>query len=350
MRFDFGDQVLAGVIARYLPTRARIVCDDEAEFDVPYPGLRAVSKATGRRGVTWLERTAARAEKLVAEHDLEGWSFQFDDASGRAGACNFDTQVIGLSLLYCLNSTDSELKETILHEIAHALAGPQHQHDRVWKEIARSIGCSGERLCSAPAFAPPRYIVSCPACGWALRRNVRRRGQVCAKCRGEFDGSGAIRSEPGKRLRRIPEFEGPVADSGFAAAGPIKVKQPDLNSVQLNAPPSPLPNLYAGGAPSSPTRRLRQLQADLLLHICHNCPKNLSTDSCASGAPVQTADLIRQNYSCDGGAARPPDLKRPTPSSGGYRTGQCHARALVVVARTQHKRWPAAGLLKSNRW
>lgn len=186
VRFDFGDQVLAGVIARYLPTRARIVCDDETEFDVPYPGLRAVSKATGRRGVTWLERTAALAEKLVAEHDLEGWSFQFDDASGRAGACNFDTQVIGLSLLYCLNSTDSELKETILHEIAHALAGPQHQHDRVWKEIARSIGCSGERLCGAPAFAPPRYIVSCPACGWALRRNVRRRGQVCAKCRGSL--------------------------------------------------------------------------------------------------------------------------------------------------------------------
>ena len=184
--FEFDGRLLAGVIARYLPTRARIVCDDGDEFDVPYPGLRAVSKATGRRGIGWLKRAAALAEKLMAEHDLEGWSFQFDDASARAGVCIFDTQVIGLSLLYCLNSSDLELKETILHEIAHALAGPRHQHDRVWKEIARSIGCSGERVCGAPAFAPPRYIVSCPACGWALRRNVRRRGQVCAKCRGSL--------------------------------------------------------------------------------------------------------------------------------------------------------------------
>ncbi len=184
--FEFGGRVLAGVIARYLPTRARIVCDDGDEFDVPYPGLRAVSQEPGRRGIDWLRQTAALSEKLMAEHGLEGWSFQYDDASARAGVCIFDTKVIGLSLLYCLSSADPELEETILHEIAHALAGPRHQHDRVWKEIARSIGCSGERLCGAPAFAPPRYIVSCPACGWALRRNVRRRGQVCAKCRGSL--------------------------------------------------------------------------------------------------------------------------------------------------------------------
>ena len=182
--FEFNGRVLAGVIARYLPTRARVVCDDEAEFDVPYPGLRSMSHNPGRRSVGWLARTAALAEELMARHDLEGWSFQYDDASGRAGVCNFDSQVIGLSLLYCLGSSGPELEETILHEVAHALAGPQHQHDRVWREIAQSIGCSGERLCSVPAFAPPRYIVSCPSCGWALRRNVRRAGQVCAKCRG----------------------------------------------------------------------------------------------------------------------------------------------------------------------
>lgn len=184
MTFEFNGRVLAGVIARYLPTRARVVCDDEAEFDVPYPRLRSVSHKAGRRNVGWLARTAGRGEKLMARHDLEGWSFQYDDASGRAGVCNFDSQVIGLSLLYCLGSSGPELEETILHEIAHALAGPRHQHDRVWREIAQSIGCSGERLCSVPAFAPPRYIVSCPSCGWVLRRNVRRAGQVCVKCRG----------------------------------------------------------------------------------------------------------------------------------------------------------------------
>ena len=37
------------------------------------------------------------------------------------------------------------MKNTLLHEIAHALAGHEHNHDEVWKATARSIGCDGCR-------------------------------------------------------------------------------------------------------------------------------------------------------------------------------------------------------------
>ena len=42
-------------------------------------------------------------------------------------------------------STEENVKNTLLHEIAHALAGHEHNHDEVWKATARSIGCDGCR-------------------------------------------------------------------------------------------------------------------------------------------------------------------------------------------------------------
>lgn len=38
------------------------------------------------------------------------------------------------------------IENTVLHEIAHAIVGNEHYHDRVWRDCARRIGCSGDRL------------------------------------------------------------------------------------------------------------------------------------------------------------------------------------------------------------
>jgi SWI/SNF-related matrix-associated actin-dependent regulator 1 of chromatin subfamily A len=43
-----------------------------------------------------------------------------------------------------LNSTEEQqFKDTILHEIAHAIVGPHHGHDEVWRGKAVEIGCTG---------------------------------------------------------------------------------------------------------------------------------------------------------------------------------------------------------------
>jgi predicted SprT family Zn-dependent metalloprotease len=90
--------------------------------------------------------------------------------------------VISLSRLYCLKARDDQVRDTILHEIAHALAGPKHNHDARWKSIARSIGCTADR-CHTVDFAPARYIASCSRCGWHQKKNRRLRGGVCRTCR-----------------------------------------------------------------------------------------------------------------------------------------------------------------------
>ena len=180
--FDHRSAVRRGVIARLGPVRAHVVCDDDLEFRVPYAKLRGTARAAERRDRRRLGTIARYAERLMASHGLTGWSLQYDDASRRAGSCNPRLKVIGLSRLYCLHASPEEVRETILHEIAHALVGPGHGHDSVWKAAARALGCTGDR-CHYVEFAPPRYLVSCPRCGWTEHANTRHTDTICKTCR-----------------------------------------------------------------------------------------------------------------------------------------------------------------------
>ena len=54
----------------------------------------------------------------------------YDSAKRRAGVCRFATQTLGLSAPLTTLHSEVEVRDTILHEIAHALVGPRHGHDR----------------------------------------------------------------------------------------------------------------------------------------------------------------------------------------------------------------------------
>lgn len=188
-RFRSGDEVefeikakrFRGTIARANPKRARVVCEDGSEFSVSYGLLKNLDSDRRRDDALKLEAIELAAEGLMARHGLPGWSFQFDDSLRRAGFCDHSTRVIGMSRLYALQASEAERKDTVLHEIAHALVGPQHRHDFVWQATARAIGCSAER-CHREAFAPSRYIATCPKCDWSAPRNIRWRQAVCKEC------------------------------------------------------------------------------------------------------------------------------------------------------------------------
>ena len=66
------------------------------------------------------------ATKLMREHGLTGWRVKLDHARRRAGQCDYNTKVISLSRLYVRNAEKNHIRDTILHEIAHALVGPHH--------------------------------------------------------------------------------------------------------------------------------------------------------------------------------------------------------------------------------
>lgn len=103
---------------------------------------------------------------LMTEHGLTGtgWTFDFDRAKRRAGACHWRTKRITLSRSFVELNGEPEVRDTILHEIAHAHVGAAAGHGPVWRKMARSIGCSATRTTTAQITAEPhRYIAECPA-------------------------------------------------------------------------------------------------------------------------------------------------------------------------------------------
>ena len=147
----------------------------------------------------WRERTrrsadlARRAAVLMERHGLRGWRFRWDMAQTRGGACNFRDRAIQLSVGFAASASDAEVEDTILHEIAHAIAGPGHGHDAVWQAAARSIGCSG-RVTHHLEFSDASWEGRCPNGCARARRIRRRRNVVCRICGGAIHW---VRVQPG---------------------------------------------------------------------------------------------------------------------------------------------------------
>lgn len=122
------------------------------------------------------------------------WSFAFDNAKKRAGACHFERRQITLSKYLAGRWEDDDVHQTLLHEVAHAIAGPQAGHSKQWKLIARDLGYVGGATHSGPTadeFA--RWVGECPA-GHEHRRHRRpTRAVSCAQCSPRYDTRYAIR-------------------------------------------------------------------------------------------------------------------------------------------------------------
>lgn len=87
----------------------------------------------------------------LAEHGLtaRGWTGALDNAERRFGVCRPAKKEISISRTLAALNSDEEVLDTILHEIAHALADTQYRencgHDERWKAICRQIGARPER-------------------------------------------------------------------------------------------------------------------------------------------------------------------------------------------------------------
>ena len=187
VRFDFRGTVQQGVLVRVNPTRGHVTAEDGKEYRVPYGLLQRVDEhalpTTISRNQPELEAIAQLARGLMFQHQLGQWSFQFDNGTKRAGCCHYTTQVLSLSHEFAKRAPAEEIKDTILHEIAHALVGKEHHHDDVWRAKALEIGCSGRR-CHDLQFTLPRYIVKCERSCWVATAERRKRGVICKRCRG----------------------------------------------------------------------------------------------------------------------------------------------------------------------
>lgn len=138
-------------------------------------------------------RAAARALalELMACHGLHDWAFAFGRQKRTLGLCRYAARTIELSIYLVDRNGPDEVRDTVLHEIAHALVGPGHAHDAVWKAKAAAIGARPQR-CGAANMPAGRWHARCGGCGQAFSRHRRPRRLTGWFCRGCGPRGGAL--------------------------------------------------------------------------------------------------------------------------------------------------------------
>jgi len=152
------------------------------------------------------------ALSLISEHGLRGWSFAYDRARRRAGATHFGDRRITLSRELTALHDEAEVRETLLHEVAHALVGPRHGHDAVWRAAALRIGSNGERCLARDVPRVEGAWVGLCAQGHrvdAHRRPVRVK--ACGRCEGPFLDRVLTWTHHGRTVAMHPQYDEELA-------------------------------------------------------------------------------------------------------------------------------------------
>lgn len=144
-----------------------------------------------------LKRAEQLANELITKHgiDQKGYIFNWSRAKKAAGYCDYRVRQIQLSKPLTELAEEVDVTDTILHEIAHAIAGPGNGHNWKWKQIARSIGCNGYR-CYNDRSKPStykaakelaKYIGVCPNGHESFRHRLPKHKVSCGKCSNRFN-------------------------------------------------------------------------------------------------------------------------------------------------------------------
>jgi|GEM_PF-1166125 predicted SprT family Zn-dependent metalloprotease len=121
------------------------------------------------------------AAKLMAKHGIT-CPLKISRGKKTLGTCHWkygkggipEVSHISLSRYLISLNGEEEVRETILHEIAHALVGYSHGHDRVWKLKAMEIGCTPHRLDFKAKMPEGKIAAVCPRCKKVVGHRHRR--------------------------------------------------------------------------------------------------------------------------------------------------------------------------------
>ena len=135
-----------------------------------------------------LSRATELAIELMTQHGLmvKGWQFSYNNRKRGLGLCNNWKKIIELSKPLTLINDEAEMRNTILHEIAHAMAGHAAGHGPVWKLMAHQIGCTGDRCASETVkqiLEDAPWQAVCKGCGKIVQRFRKPKTDIsCGTC------------------------------------------------------------------------------------------------------------------------------------------------------------------------
>lgn len=135
---------------------------------------------------TWI--ALGMAQTLIRKHCPE-YRFKWTRATTTFGSCDRWNKIIELSKPLTRLNEEEHVKDTILHEIAHALT--KGGHNKGFYRMCRILGAKPERCYdSKEVVTPPRniYLYECINC----HREVERHGKVkkrraCSECCNKYN-------------------------------------------------------------------------------------------------------------------------------------------------------------------
>ena len=129
------------------------------------------------------------ARSLMQQHGVtaDAWQFEWSRGKRRLGETSIrqardrktgqvkQIKAIRLSRHLVEMNPEPIVRDVILHEIAHALAGIKNGHNHVWRAACKKVGAKPQRLADESVQAiEGRYAIVCTLCDRELARRHRR--------------------------------------------------------------------------------------------------------------------------------------------------------------------------------
>ena len=131
----------------------------------------------------------AFARNEFKKWNLTGWRFEWGNAKRTAGTCYHNKKLIRMSLPLLKAMGLYDAIDTLLHEVAHALAGYRAGHGPEWKRWAKKVGAKPKRCFDLTREIQNKmdhkYHAICPNCNHKTVFNRRwKYNRSCGKCSG----------------------------------------------------------------------------------------------------------------------------------------------------------------------
>ena len=127
-------------------------------------------------------------EKVKLFPELVNWRLKIHTLKNAAlGETHYYRKIISVSKGSLFYDSFEVILNTLLHEIAHVLAGWGHGHDKVWKEKCKLTGAIPEK-CAASELPYQWFLICGNGCYKKsyFRRNLKKyvkEGRCCGKCK-----------------------------------------------------------------------------------------------------------------------------------------------------------------------
>lgn len=118
---------------------------------------------------------------LMLDHNLDGWSIKVSKTRSTIAETFYKDKTIMFSSSFLKIASLDQLIGVTLHEIAHALVGEGHGHDKVFVDKCKEISPTDEYAKEFMRIHINNYIVSCPRCE-QKGGETKQRNAYCAVC------------------------------------------------------------------------------------------------------------------------------------------------------------------------